>query len=324
MNTRFFRIHSCIRGSQFLLLRKTANINVNYWMKNLKKRLVTFGFLIFTFLLLLNPGAFAQDESLVESTNLSVYKDGMVHLRHVIMLNETDAAITLPLFSSSIDNIIILDENQTVLDYSKDGTFLTIFTLGTKTASLEYDTSSLTNKEAEVWTLIIDNPYNSTVYLPEEATIVYLSESPNAIDTEDNKMLLSLFPGYWEISYILPLTPPDESTDDGEHLSAIPVEYLIAIAIAVVVFLLLAFIFVRRRGPNVQKIFKAHPQLRQEEKDVILFLAEKNGRAYEAEIRDRFPDLPRTSLWRLVRRLEKMEIVKVKKIGLGNRVELKR
>jgi uncharacterized membrane protein len=293
-------------------------------MKNLENRLVILGFLIFAFLVLLNSSVFAQDESLVESTNLTVYKDGIVHLTHTIMLNETDPAITLPLFSSSIDNIIILDENQTVLDYSKDGTFLTIFTLGTKTASLEYDTSSLTNKEAEVWTLIIDNPYNSIIHLPEEATIVYFSESPNAIDTQDNKMMLSLFPGYWEISYILPLTSPDESTYDGEHLSIIPVEHLIAIIIAVVAFLLLVFILVRRRGPNVQKIFKAHPQLRQEEKDVILFLAEKKSGAYEAEIRERFPDLPRTSLWRLVRRLEKMKIVKVKKIGLGNRVELKR
>ncbi|MFX0200370.1 MAG: helix-turn-helix transcriptional regulator [Candidatus Hodarchaeota archaeon] len=286
------------------------------------ERILSLGFLTFAFLLLVNATAFAEDEMVVESTKLIVYRDGTVHLRHIIRINETDPAITLPLFSSSIDNVIIVDENKSVLYYSKDGSNLTIFTLGTKTVYLEYDTSSLTNKEAEVWTLVIDNPYNSTIYLPEESTIIYFSESPNAIEMEDNKMVLFLLPGHWEISYILPLATSDEPTENGEYSSTIPVEYLIVIIIALVLFLLLAFILVRKRGPNVEKIFKAHPQLRQEEKDVVLFLAENKGKAFEAEIRKRFPDLPRTSLWRLVRRLEKLEIVKIKKIGLGNRVEL--
>jgi len=44
----------------------------------------------------------------------------------------------------------------------------------------------------------------------------------------------------------------------------------------------------------------------------------------EAEIRERFPGLPRTTAWRLIRRLEKMEIVIVKKIGLQNQIELKK
>jgi uncharacterized membrane protein len=297
---------------------------MNLAMKYHMKTIVTFGFLIFVCLLLMNESGFAEDEMVVEFTNLIAYRDGVVHVRHVVRVNETDPAMTLPLFSSSIDNVIILDENQSVLDYRRDGLNLTIFTLGTKTVSLEYDTSSLTNKEAEVWTLIIDNPYNSTIYMPEEATIVYLSESPNAIDMEDNKMTLSLFPGYWELSYILPLVPFDESADNGEHSSVIPVEYIIAMVIAIVVFSIFTLILIRRRGPKVEKIFIAYPQLRQEDKDVILFLAETNGKVFEAEIRERFPDLPRTTLWRLVRRLEKLEIVKIKKVGLGNRVELKK
>jgi uncharacterized membrane protein len=34
--------------------------------------------------------------------------------------------------------------------------------------------------------------------------------------------------------------------------------------------------------------------------------------------------MPRTTLWRLVRRLEGLEIVEVKKIGLENQVQLKK
>jgi uncharacterized membrane protein len=84
------------------------------------------------------------------------------------------------------------------------------------------------------------------------------------------------------------------------------------------------FLLFRRRGYNVEKIFKMHPRLNQEEKDVILFLAENDGKVFESQIRERFPGIPRTSLWRLVKRLEKLEIIKVKKVGLENQVELRK
>lgn len=90
-------------------------------------------------------------------------------------------------------------------------------------------------------------------------------------------------------------------------------------AIVVVVFFLL-----KKRKPNAEKIVKLHPQLNKEEQDVIQFLAENEGKAFESQIRERFPEIPRTSLWRLVRRLEKLDIIKVKKIGLENQVELKK
>jgi len=287
------------------------------------------GFFAVSLLLILFSGATvtAASESRfqVESTILIVYRDGLVHLTQILVVNETFPAITLPLLSSSIENVIVLDENQTVLDYEMDGLNLTVFTLGAKSALLEYDTILLTKKEAEVWTLIVDSPYNFTVFLPENSTVVYLSEMPTAIDTEGSKIMLSLFPGPWEISYVLPLLPQDDSTDEEETPIKIPVEYLIAASVAVVaVFLSALILFRRRRGPNVGKILGAHPELKQEDREVIQFLAEKGGKAFEGEIRERFPDVPRTSLWRLVRRLERLEIVKVKKIGLENQVELKK
>ena len=87
----------------------------------------------------------------------------------------------------------------------------------------------------------------------------------------------------------------------------------------------MAFLFIRRRRqPSVARILKDNPQLMDEDKEVLAFLVEKNGKAFEAEIRERFPDMPRTSLWRLVRRLERLEIVEIKKIGLENQVQLKK
>jgi len=261
----------------------------------------------------------------VEDMNLTVYRDGLVHVTQTLNVNELYPEISLTLLSSSIENVIVLDENQLAVDYEINGGNLTVFTLGAEHVSVEYDTIALTRKEAEVWTLIADNPYNLTVFLPQNSTVIYLSNMPTAIDTSGTGITLSLYPDQWEISYVLPLLPGDELNGDEGPLSSIPIEYLIAAIVAAAAVVLSVLIFVRRRrGPNVDKILKSNPQLKKEDKEVIQFLSEKDGKAFEAEIRERFPDMPRTSLWRLVRRLERLEIVEVKRIGLENQVQLKK
>lgn len=260
----------------------------------------------------------------VEATNLTIYRDGLVHVTQTLAANELSPEITLSLLSSSIENVMVLDENQMPVDYELNGDKITIFTLGAKHVSVEYETLALTKKEAEVWTLVADAPYNVKVSLPQNATVIYLSDVPTAIDTTGTCIVLSLQPSKWEISYVLPIQHEEESEGNSATQATIPTEYLTAIIFAAAAALLSALLIVkRRRGPNIKKILKSNPQLKQEDKEVIKFLAEKGGKAFEAEIRERFSDMPRTSLWRLVRRLERLEIVEVKKIGLENQVELK-
>jgi uncharacterized membrane protein len=381
-------------------------------MKLGARRTVFIGFAIFILLMSVTVTAADETEFQIESTNLQIYRDGVVRVTQTLIVNDTVPAVTLPLLNSSVNNFIVLDENQTVLYYDIDGINLTVFTLGTTSVSLQYDTDSLTKKDFDVWTFLVDTPYNLTVQLPEESPVVYLSETPTSIDTEGNKITLSLFPSQWEISYILPLVPPadfqisefdvtpseveageevtisvqitnvggqtgsytlpliiNQTTEDtetvtlekgasttaefkitkqtpgtynieidgqiyeftvkaassnGEPSNLIPVEYLVAVAVAVAAIFLAAFFLVRKRRPNVEKIYKSHPNLNKEEMDVIQFLADNERKAFESQIREKFPDIPRTSLWRLIRRLEKLEIVRVKKIGLENQVELKK
>jgi len=260
--------------------------------------------------------------------------------------------------------------------------------------------------EAGVWTLSLQSPYNLKVMLPEDAYVIYINEAPAAIDTEDNRIILSLFPGVWEISYGFPIFPlvdfrvtnlkvsPAEVSPDGEVTVSVlvtnvgreagsydvvlkingaiekvktvtlgggestdvifkvsknnpgtydveiaglkgefrvkkppsalfPMEYAVFPFVILIASVIVLFAW-RRRKPSIEKIFEAHPYLRQEERDVLIFLAENDGKAFESEIRKRFPDIPRTSLWRLVRRLEKEEIVKIRRVGLENLVELNR
>ena len=177
-------------------------------MKFAAWRVVFVGCLLFILFLCVTVTAADETGFQVESTDLQIYRDGLVRVTQTLIVNETLPAVTLPLLNSSVDNFVVLDENQTVLDYEIGGINLTVFTLGAENVSLQYDTHSLTKKDFEVWTFLIDAPYNLTVRLPEDSTVVYLNEIPTSIETEGNKITLSLFPNQWEISYVFPLTPP--------------------------------------------------------------------------------------------------------------------
>jgi uncharacterized membrane protein len=294
-------------------------------MSHYNRRVLIAAISLFTLLAFSTATGAAEYLFEVESITLNVYRDGLVHVTQTLIVNELAPDVTIPLMSPSIENLIVLDENQLAIDYQIVRGNLTIYTLGTERVLVEYDTISLTKKVAEVWTLDADNPYNATVFLPQNSTVIYLSDMPTAIDISGTEITLLLRPGAWEISYIVPLVPQDELGGDETPSAPIATEYLTAAVVAVASVVLSAlFLVKRRKGPDVNKILKANPQLRKEDKDVILFLAEKDGKAFEAEIRERFPDMARTSLWRLVRRLERLEIVEVKRIGLENQVQLKK
>jgi uncharacterized membrane protein len=76
------------------------------------------------------------------------------------------------------------------------------------------------------------------------------------------------------------------------------------------------------RPVDLDELFDMHPDLRVDDKMVIRFIAERGGEAFANEIRERF-DIPRTSAWRLIRRLQRLEIVDERKIGGQSLVMIK-
>jgi uncharacterized membrane protein len=107
-------------------------------------------------------------------------------------------------------------------------------------------------------------------------------------------------------------------------------------AILILSIVLFGFFFARsRRKPKVvevkkkkrridaERIFRVHKDLMPEEKQAIQFLVEKNGEAFEAELYD-YVKLPRTTTWRLVKRLEGMGIIKRSKFRRQNLIRIKR
>jgi uncharacterized membrane protein len=290
-------------------------------MKHISVSVATIILLTFLLCPVLNTIVEAQGTYATQTTAIKVYRDGLTHITQTLTVDELQPAVSISLISTSIENLIAFDENNITVDYVLNSTTLTVFSLGAKQIVIEYDTAVLTNKQAEVWTIQLKNPYDVKLILPFNSTIVYLNQVPTLIDTTGDELALSIGPNQWEISYIVPLQ--DNSQDDGSSIAPFPIEYLIAAAIIVAVaIVVVAWLLMRKRKINIKKTLSKNPTLSKDDKAVIEFLAEKDGRAFEAEIRQRFPDMPRTSLWRLVRRLEGLEIVEIKRIGLENQVIL--
>ena len=247
----------------------------------MKLRIALTIFLAFSSLLLFASFSpvLGQKSFEVQSTYLIVYRDGLVHCKQEISLDVFIAEITMPLLSEASQNILLLDENMTALDYKVTGKNLTAYTLGANNISIEYDTLMLTKKDAEVWTLVTNYQYNLTVYLPLNSTVIYLSETPMAIETKENSLTMFLNPGSWEISYILPaFTPaefPDPTDENDDSSPQTPLVYLAFGALAAVAVTIVALaLYKKKKGPNIEQILKANPQLKSEDQAVIQFLVE--------------------------------------------------
>jgi uncharacterized membrane protein len=75
--------------------------------------------------------------------------------------------------------------------------------------------------------------------------------------------------------------------------------------------------------PDKETIFRLKPELRQEDKDIVTFISENGGQAYESELRKKFL-LPRTTTWRAVKRLEREGIVEIGKVDQQNLIKLRK
>lgn len=362
-------------------------------------------------IILIIPISQAQQTYTINEVTLTVYKDGIVHVKMVITVNETSPSITIPLLSKNVINILAIDENKTPLSYNVYEQNITIYTLGVKITILEYDTNDLTSKIAGLWTLAFNSPFEVNIILPENSTIIYINTIPTQISAVDKKIIVSMPAGYCEINYEIPITPPidfiitlmqgtstviqGESTSttiniaqsmgtpsqitlsaigqpQGVEVSFNPSmgippftsvmsikvsqnvppgtytitilasgrgitktatytiivrEYratpIIPITIGIGILITIVAIYLIWKYP-IKKVRSRGKlkELTEEEEEILKYIREKGGKILEAELREKFPSIPRTTLWRMVRRLESKGVIRVRKVGLQNVIEL--
>lgn len=353
----------------------------------------------------------AQQIYTVNEVTLIVYRDGVVHVKMKLNVSEVTPLIEIPLLTKNPINVIVLDENMTLLDYEINALNMTIYTFSAKKVFVEYDANDLTSKIAGLWKLKIETPFEVNIVLPENSTIIYVNTLPIKISTIDRKLNILMPAGYCEIDYEVAVTPPIDFTltliqkagivVQGESTSAtisvtlttgtpsritlsaigqpkgvevsfnpstgippftsvmmikvssevspgtyiitiiasgrgitkmetytltvrefrappiIPITMTIGVLVAVVA-LYLVWKYPMKRFKNLGKL----KELTEEEAEIINYIKGKGGRILEAELREIFPNIPRTTLWRMVRRLESKGLVKIRKVGLQNIIEL--
>jgi uncharacterized membrane protein len=71
---------------------------------------------------------------------------------------------------------------------------------------------------------------------------------------------------------------------------------------------------------DLDRVFAEKPHLRQDDRQVLGYVVEKGGEALLADIRNNF-GLPKSTAWRLVKRLEREELVEIIKFGNQNLVK---
>ena len=72
-----------------------------------------------------------------------------------------------------------------------------------------------------------------------------------------------------------------------------------------------------------QTIFDFVPDMREDDKKIIKFIFENGGQAFESELRKKFLQ-PRTTMWRAVKRLERLGVIEINKKDMQNLVTLKK
>ena len=273
----------------------------------------------------LSPTWSAKCEDLItiEAISLTVYFDGYVLVHYETQVDPSYPTVNLTLIGEIFENTLVVDENGLPLDYSIIEDVIIVHGLGAQAIEITYYTQDLTSKIGRYWTLQADVPINTTVTLPDEASIVSLNVVPEVIESRDGQVILLMPAGLFEITYVATKRPSPSS----------PNYELFVITIAAILVLgALAYWLARMRRRtqppekksiepriNLEKLFKEHKDLRPEEQQTIKFLAENNGKAFEAEVYEKL-QLPRTTTWRMIKRLEKMRIITITKSRRQNLV----
>ena len=252
---------------------------------------------------------------------LRVYEDGVVEVNMTLTSDPFMPSINVYLIGNPTD-LLIVDENNTLLTYELKDNNLTIYTLGAKKVIISYFTQSLTYKFEEIWTLNITSPYNLTVIMPPNAIILSLNDVPSSIISKDNVTIFSFREGAVTISYTIPLirpthTPPSTSDKKKAKELLFLNSLLLPIISAISVTMLLILLHRKLRSSKILT------SLSEEERAIVEALRRRGGKAYQYEIA-RDVNLPKTTLWRHVRRLSQMGVIELEKHGKQNYLKLKK
>jgi len=282
-------------------------------------------------------------QSLASSRTLdfTIYSDGSTHVFYETETNPLEPEFMVELFGQIIENVTIMDEEGFLLSYEINNNIALIETFGASHITIDYDTQDLVSKTGKIWEFSVDAPIEYSLLIPKDSVIVEMSNFPISMQVDNDQSYLILPDGPTNISYYLSTlastkpvqTVPEENTVDNSLIIyaviivAVGIGALLAIKIRKTSKVTESSTLFKKEESVLQHldsetIFQAKPDLRDDDKEIINFLSANGGQAYESELRKKFL-LPRTTMWRAVKRLERYGIIEIEKKDLQNIVKLK-
>ena len=282
-------------------------------------------------------------QSLASSRTLdfTIYSDGSTHVFYDLEANPLEPEFMVELFGQVIENLTIVDEEGFLLSYEINNNTALVETFGASNITIDYDTQDLVSKTGKIWEFSVDAPIQYSLLIPKDSVIVEMSNFPISMQVDNDQSYLILPDGLTNISYYFSTlastkpvqTLPEEGTSDNSLVMyaviivAVGIGSLIAIKKIKSSKVTEPSTMFKKEEPILQHldsetIFQAKPDLRDDDKEIIDFLSANGGQAYESELRKKFL-LPRTTMWRAVKRLERHGIIEIEKKDLQNIVKLK-
>ena len=268
--------------------------------------------------------------------DLIIYPDGSTHISAEIDIDPFLTDYELNLFGSTIDNLVVVGDNEFLLDTDIIDNYVLIQTFGSSVISIEYDIHDLVSKQSKLWTFSLDSPSNFTLLLPQNSAIVGMTNLPINMEIINDQNKLTLPSGKTEIDYLFSNTISNPIPDPKTEINYFSYAMIGGV---IVIILIGAVIIIRTKQKNlksvnhnpitgknnildIETIFKLKPDLREDDKELVKFIFNNGGKALESELRKKFLQ-PRTTMWRAVKRLEREGVIEIEKKDLQNLVKLR-
>ena len=274
--------------------------------------------------------------------DLTIYPDGSTHVLSEIDVDPFLTDYELNLFGNTIDNLVVIGDNEFLLDVDIIDDTALIQTFGSSVITIEYDIHDLVSKQGRLWTFSLDSPSDFTLLLPKNSAIVGMTNLPINMEIINDQNQLTLSSGPTEIDYLFSTNSISNLTEEIKNEEDNYLYIIIGGIITgiIVILLVSVIIIVRNKQKNVKKIdqvvtiqknvildletiFKLKSDLREDDKELVKFIFNNNGEALESELRKKFLQ-PRTTMWRAVKRLEREGVVEIQKKDLQNLVKLRK
>ncbi len=269
-----------------------------------------------------------------------LFPDGSTHVTYFLESDPLLPDTIVPLYGNSFENLLVEDENGFPLTTQSpiENEILDVETLGSSNILINYDTYSLISKDGKIWSFEMDSPVEFTVTMPKNSVIVGMSTIPMSMNVDSERTNILLPSGSAEITYFLAVAEssqvliPEESIQENDNS-------ILYVAGGVVAAAVIAAIAIKMRSkpkqaissPQLETLEKTEtislekvlemPDLREDDKDIVKFIHENGGNVMESDLRKKFL-LPRTTMWRAVKRLERHGLIEITKKDQQNLIKL--